>query len=141
MKPSSATALLLLLACGPAPEVGDRQEPGQDLTPTLGSIQQHILTPSCATSACHSGNPPRSAPVSMDLGRSYAQMVEVQSGQAPLQLVNPGHPEASYLLLKMEGTAGSAGGVSTLMPIGAPALPPEQLEAIRTWIANGALDD
>jgi hypothetical protein len=134
-------ACLGFASCGPAPRVGGPQQASQVLEPTLGSIQANVLSPSCATSACHSGSPPHSAPVSLDPGRSWAETVEVGSSQAPLQLVNPGHPEASYLLLKVKGTAGNAGGISTRMPIGAPALTPEQIDAIETWIANGASDD
>lgn len=145
MKRAPAIALALLLggaACAPAPRVGERHDASEELTPTLSSIQEHVLTPSCATSACHSGNPPRGVPVSMDPGRSYSEMVEVPALTAPLLLVNPYSPETSYLLLRINGGAAQAGiGVATLMPLSAPALPPEQIEAIEQWIANGAAND
>ncbi len=133
--------LLAAGACGPAPRVGAPQQTSRTLTPTLSSIQERILTPSCATSSCHSGSPPPNAPVSLDALRAYDDVVGVRSSQAPLQLVNPGAPEASYLLLKLKGSAGSAGGISTVMPIGAPPLTAEQIEAIETWITNGAPND
>jgi len=132
---------LLAAACGPSPRIGNEVQGRVELGPSFTSIQVNVFTPACATTSCHSGNPPPNAPVSLDVGRAYDETVGKPSSQAPLLLVNPGDPEASYLLQKILGTAGSSGGVWTRMPIGAPPLSAAEIDAIETWIANGAPND
>ncbi len=128
-------------ACGPAPRVGERVAGAGVLQPTLSSLQVNVFTPTCATASCHSGSPPANAPLSLDPGRSYGSLVGQPSLQAPMNLVESGDPAASYLVHKLRGTAGSVGGVSTRMPLGAAPLDEATLEAVETWIANGANDD
>ena len=56
-------------------------------------------------------------------------------------LVEPFDPANSYLVLKLRGTAGDAGGVASPMPIGDAALDESDIQAIEAWIANGAPND
>jgi hypothetical protein len=49
-----------------------------------------------------------------------------------------GNPDASYLVMKLEGTHLANGGSGGQMPFGAPPLPPEQIAKVRQWIAEGA---
>lgn len=64
-------------------------------------------------------------------------LVGIQSGQdAGLQRVEAGDPDNSYLVQKLEGTASSG----QQMPPGA-ALPQSEIDVIRQWITDGALDD
>jgi len=142
MRPLPTIGLALLAAaCGSGPRIGNQVQNRVALGPTFYSIQVNVLTPACATTSCHSGNPPPNAPLSLDADRAYQELVGKTSSQTPLLLVNPGDPEASYFLQKILGTAGSSGGVWTRMPIGAPPLSADEIDAIQTWIANGAQND
>jgi len=108
---------------------------------TFTSISTRILVPRCASTACHGGSPPANFP-RLDAGAAYGAIVSAASQQASgVNLVDPFAPEQSYLLLKLRGDAGSAGGVATTMPIGDAALDPSEIAAVEAWIANGAPND
>ncbi len=115
----------------------DNQPSGSDseIEATFADIQSKVLSVNCATSGCHSGP---SAPLGLDLaqGKAFDLLVNVPSVQQDQILrVSPGDPDNSYLVQKLEGTA-----VSGLqMPRNQPALPVETIQAIRDWIAQGAL--
>jgi hypothetical protein len=103
------------------------------LEPTLSSIQANIFTPICTT--CHTA----SHPTGLDLraGMSYALLVGVPSFQvASLLRVEPGDPDNSYLIQKLEGSA----AVGARMPLGGPYLTNEQITVVRQWITNGAME-
>lgn len=106
------------------------------LTADFNSIQQNIFTPTCAISGCHIG---AAAPqgLRLDEANSFALLVGTPSTQVPgLLRVNPGNPDLSYLIQKLEGT-GAAGG---RMPLnGPPFLPQASTDVIRQWITDGAL--
>lgn len=102
------------------------------LEPTFASIQQNVFTPQCTR--CHSG---AAAPLGLrlDEGSSYAMLVNVPSVEVPTAMrVQPGNPDASYLIRKLEGTQ-TVGGQ---MPLNAPPLPAETIAVIRQWILDGA---
>lgn len=103
----------------------------QGLEPTLDSIQQNIFTPSCATAGCHiTGSPPFGLDLSE--GNAYANLVNIASGQfSTLDLVEPGDPDNSYLIRKLE-----AQGSGALMPLGRPPLPQDEIAIIRQWITE-----
>ncbi len=110
--------------------------PGAALEPTLSSIQQHIFTAICIQ--CHSG---AAAPLGLALnaGLSWSNLVGVSSVEVPeLLRVNPGDPESSYIVRKIEGRSGIVG---SRMPLGLAPLSDEQIAAIRGWIADGAQDN
>ena len=99
------------------------------VAPTFAEIQMNVFTPSCAT--CHSG---AILPAGLDLsaGNSYAMLFQIVSTQDPtLQRVNPGFPDLSYLIRKMEGN-----GVTVMPPTG--MLNQTVIDGIRLWIENGA---
>jgi hypothetical protein len=103
------------------------------LTADLNSIQAHIFTPIC--SPCHSG---AGAPfgLQLDAGHAYANLVGVPSGEQPSVLrVNPGNPNQSYLIQKLEGSPGITG---QRMPFGGPYLDQPTIDVIAQWITNGA---
>jgi len=109
---------------------------GGELQPTFSSIQVNIFTPICTQ--CHAG---ASAPLSLSLqvGFSYDQLVGVPSVEVPeLLRVDPGQPDNSYLVMKVEGAPGITGG---RMPLGFSPLSAEQIATIRAWIADGALEN
>jgi cytochrome c5 len=106
------------------------------IQPTLNSIQDNVFTPVC--SACHSGPTGPALPAGMDLrsaGASYENLVGVPSlEQNSLLRVNPGDPDMSYIVQKLEGTA----TVGARMPFGGPFLEQTTIAAVRQWIADGA---
>jgi hypothetical protein len=102
------------------------------LQPTFQSIQANVFTPVCT--GCHAG---AAAPLGLRLeeGASYALLVNAPSVEVPeLRRVQPGNPNTSYLIQKLEGTAARGGR----MPLNQPALPGETIAVIRQWIADGA---
>jgi len=85
---------------------------------------------------CHAGAG-ASAGLSLEAASSYAQLVGITSSQAAaIQRVVPGNPNNSYLIQKMEGTA----AVGVVMPPGG-ALPQSDIDIVRQWITDGAIDD
>ena len=83
---------------------------------------------------CHSGG---SAPqgLRLDAANSYANLVNVASHEVPsLKRVEPGDPDNSYLVQKIEGTAAVGGR----MPLGRAPLTAAQIALIRQWISEGA---
>ena len=131
---------LLLAACGGSGEgldengrpVTDGGGGGPVLTAEFQSIQDNVFTPLCTT--CHAG---AAAPLGfrLDEASSFAMLVNAPSTEVPsLIRVNPGQPDASYLIQKLEGRA----AVGARMPLNQPPLPQETINVIRQWIANGA---
>lgn len=105
------------------------------LQPTFQSIQDHVFTPICT--ACHAG---AAAPLGLRLeaGASYALLVGAASVEVPaLMRVQPGNPDASYLIHKLEGTAEVGGR----MPLNGTPLPQATIDVIRQWITDGATDN
>lgn len=103
------------------------------ITADLQSIEDNVFTPIC--SKCHVG---AGAPegLHLDAADAYNDLVGVPSVEEPKFLrVNPGNPDLSYMVLKIEGASGIEGGQ---MPLGETPLPQATIDAIRQWIANGA---
>ncbi len=104
--------------------------------PTLTSIQANIFNPICTP--CHTG---ASAPqgLALDEGVARQNLVSVPSREMPNMVrIYPGYPDSSYLVWKIEGRSEIIGG---RMPFQLPPLHPEQIDAIKGWIAGGALDN
>jgi hypothetical protein len=103
---------------------------------TLTQIQAMVFTPIC--SACHTGPTSGVLPGGMNLtstANSYAALVNVASLQVALDRVEPGNPDDSYLIRKLEGGPGITG---VRMPQGGPFLDQATIDTIRQWIADGA---
>ena len=103
----------------------------------FSEIQANVFTPTCAVSGCHTGaGSPQG--LRLDEAASYALLVNVASSQnGTLMRVNPGDPDNSYLIQKLEGNA-SVGGQ---MPLGRTPLTQATIDVIRQWITDGAIDD
>jgi hypothetical protein len=128
-----------VLACGDAGSTTTGPPPGPTEI-TFAAAVQPILTRSCAFDGCHAGSNPQ---LGMDLseGAAYGNLVRVSSVQVPrLQRVAPSAPDSSYVILKLEGDAGTVGGVGTRMPLGG-ALTQAQIDTIRAWVGRGAPDN
>jgi hypothetical protein len=133
-----ATLTLAMAACTAGDGAGLDQN-GQPIptnpvaTSDFQQIQDTIFTPICT--ACHIGaNAPQG--LRLDAANSYAMIVNVASSEVPgLMRINPGNPDASYLVQKIQGTA--AQGVR--MPAnGPPYLAQDQIDLVRRWVAAGA---
>ncbi|HWJ05641.1 MAG TPA: hypothetical protein VNS57_07600 [Steroidobacteraceae bacterium] len=105
---------------------------GGPLVATFESIQAQVFTPLCT--GCHAG---ATAPqgLRLDAASSYDLLVGVASNEAPsVQRVQPGDPDRSYLVQKLEGSA----AVGARMPLGGPYLDQATIDVIRQWITDGA---
>lgn len=69
---------------------------------------------------------------------AYATLVGVKATETTLARVEPGKPDQSYLVHKLEGTHATVGGTGERMPTGGAPLAPEQIAVIRAWIQQGA---
>ncbi|HEX6999031.1 MAG TPA: hypothetical protein VF322_12890 [Gammaproteobacteria bacterium] len=126
--------LALAAGCGSGSGTGamGRAGAGGQLEATFDSIQRNIFTPICT--ACHAG---ASAPAGLRLDEtnSYGLLVGVPSSeQGHLLRVDPGNPDQSYLIQKLEGTAAVGGR----MPLGGAPLAQADIDVIRQWILEGA---
>lgn len=95
-------------------------------------IQDTIFTPICTQ--CHIG---ATAPqgLRLDAANAYAMLVNTPSNEVPgLMRVNPGNPDQSYIVQKLEGT--NAAGAR--MPFGGPYLSQDRIDLVRRWISGGA---
>jgi hypothetical protein len=121
--------------------IGQVEVPGSFLLPvatgsTLSGNVQPIFTASCAiSSACHAAD--GREPVLTE-GRAHAATVGVPAIQdSTRDFVDPFSPDGSYLLDKILGVASSG---SEMPPDGRP-LGSAEVEAIRTWILEGAANN
>lgn len=71
----------------------------------------------------------------------WSALVNVGSVQSPLLLVQPGDAEKSYLFHKLRDTQVSAGGSGGSMPFEKSLFDQQQLELVRDWIDQGALNN
>jgi hypothetical protein len=79
---------------------------------------------------------------------AYTMIVGVPSTESPLKRVEPGQPERSYLLLKMQNRQREVGGSGNKMPVfpggvgfGNLSATPSEIELVRAWIVAGASDN
>jgi hypothetical protein len=138
-----ATLLSVACASGCAGNGDGLDQNGQPITPgsmtggaiqpTLESLEENVFTTIC--SICHLG---AGAPegLHLDAAHAYNARVGVPSAEEPSFLrVNPGNPDSSYMILKIENAPGIEG---SQMPLNLPPLPQATMDAMRQWVANGA---
>ena len=117
--------------------------PTPDLEPTFSSIQKNIFENSdssgrSACVKCHTNvGRPTVGGLVLTHDVAYDQLVNVLSNEIPsVKRVNPGDPENSYIIHKVEGRAGIVG---RRMPFdGPPYLTDGQIQVIKRWIELGA---
>lgn len=141
--------LMLLGACAGSgeglddqgnPVDGDTPGPGDDLpfAPTFSSIQANILVPSCP---CHQG---AAAPQGLVLNTAATldMLVNTLSNEMPeLFRIEPGNPDDSYLIRKLEGGPNIVGFQMPPTELGEAHLSQAQIDVVRQWIVDGALDN
>jgi hypothetical protein len=132
--------LLLLSACAGNGEGLDEPDeepfvPPPQEAPAFSDIQTMIFIPICV---CHVG---AAAPLGLvlDTADSINMLVNIPSAEVPdLFRVEPGNPDDSYLVRKLEGGPGIVG---SQMPLGGPPLDQDMIDKVREWIMAGALDN
>lgn len=88
--------------------------------------------------SCHGDRRP-SAGLGLSTEADLAALTRTTSSEVDtLMLVVPGHPEASYLLMKIKGSDGIIGN---RMPLGAKPLSDTDVGAVEQWIRSLALPD
>ena len=139
-----AFSALLIAACAGSGEGLDANgrplvpggAPPPPLSADFDSIQANIFTPIC--SVCHVGG---SAPegLRLDAANSYNLLVGVPSTEVPSLLrVNPGDPDDSYIIQKLEGHAAVGGQMPLGCPTSQPCLTADTIApSFRQWITNG----
>jgi len=106
-----------------------------DETPSFARDIAPLLRTRCAT--CHlTGEEAGNMALPPDV--AYESLVGVKSPATGLVRVDPGKPDSSYLIMKLEGTQLSKGGAGARMPFGADPLPAQSIALIKAWIAAGA---
>jgi hypothetical protein len=107
---------------------------GATLMPTFESIQTGVFDQLCIS--CHIGATAPGGGLRLDDANAFALLVGVSSTQNPALLrIDPGNPDDSYLIDKLEGTQTTGGR----MPLGGTAIPQADIDVIRQWISDGAL--
>lgn len=123
-------------AAGSPPTQSDRDaSEGGGAAPSFRGAVLPILEYRCAS--CHNSVDPHGG-LSLVPGLAYDQIVNSPSAQSELLRVDPGKPEESYLIRKIEGTHLTAGGSGFAMPIGFFQVPPGDRAILRKWISAGA---
>ena len=142
-----AVALCALTGSACDENLKDIAGPTPNLEPTLSSIQREIFSASDSTGRaaciqCHTnvGRPPAVPGFLLTEGQSYQSLVGRASVNKPGAVnVIAGDPDGSYLIQKLERSAGIAG---LRMPRnGPPYLTEGQISIIRRWIELGAKND
>jgi hypothetical protein len=111
---------------------------GLPFAATFRSIQANIFVPSCP---CHQG---ASAPQGLVLNTDATLdvLVNTSSQEMPdLFRIEPGNPDDSYLIRKLEGGPNIVGFQMPPTELGEAHLRQEEIDVIRQWIADGALDN
>jgi hypothetical protein len=92
----------------------------------------------CTAKACHG----EGKVGGLDLRRevAWSSLVDARSANSAFPRIKPGSAAESFLFLKLQAATepGRVQVAGSPMPVGAPALTPNELEALRIWIAKGA---
>jgi hypothetical protein len=97
-----------------------------------------VLTSNCVV--CHQGSSPPGN-LNLEPANAFNDLVNAPSIQSSLMLVDPGAPDKSYLMNKLNGTQTDVGGSGVQMPYGAPPLSQAQIATISRWISENAPDN
>lgn len=104
--------------------------------PISFSVQvQPVFTTSCVNAGCHPGG---GAPFPLQATVSYNNLVGVTATNGPCagdKRVVPFNADGSALIKRVEGTCGLQ------MPLGGTPLPADQIQLIRSWINQGAVNN
>lgn len=102
-------------------DIAKRRAAGKAAFAKRQSTDKAAFSPRLQTGAASEG-------LNLEPGESFAHLVGKRSAHSALLLVEPGAPDRSYLIAKLEGSQLHVGGTLTL----------EEIAKIRTWISEGA---
>lgn len=118
-------SLFALAACGPPVVVPD---------PTWTSVRDDVFIPSCS---CHTGSTPSgNLALDVDSPNSLVDIDASASAYDGWKLIVAGAPEQSLIYVRLNGGNDDA----SAMPPASDGLHPDVVEAIGTWIAEGATE-
>ena len=136
-------SVFVLTGCGEGPVAvtPDPPEPAPPVRPRIlrdqpsfaQDVQEIFLRRGCVSAGCHATAEPQGGLV-LSSGRAYGALVRVRARAEDFQLVAPGDPDVSYLLMRLEGRQRVGGR----MPLGQTPLDAIDLGNLRNWILNGA---
>lgn len=103
-------------------------------------LQDDVFTNKCTLASCHSVDF-HAGELILEEGMAYDELFDDVDNQAAIdegiEQVVPGDPDASFLLIKVQGGLDPKYG--TVMPQGSSAgLPEDDVALIRRWIEDGA---
>ena len=114
------------------------------LSSKFSDIQKQTFSGSCAIGGCHDAASQKSL-LCLTKDSCYSQLMDhtiqaLQGTRKFTKLVYPGKPDSSFLVYKLT-ISQTTTEYGSPMPQGFKPLPQNQIDAIRTWIANGAQND
>ena len=129
-KPFFCFIILLLL-------IGCRNNHPEVLKPTFSSISKLILSKKCALHTCHSSAfAKESADLELMNKSSYYDLVNVKSKTHPdILRIKPGDPDNSLIINRLDGT------VIVATPLERTSITEDEINIIRKWIKDGALNN
>lgn len=136
-RPPGLLALAVLVAACGGSDVGTGPDDGGG-PPASPSFATHVNpifdAKGCTAGSCHGGGA-GGLTLTGSASTNYSNLVSVQSSDPLFLLVEPGDADNSYLVRKVEGSAGAR------MPLGGSPLSSNQIQTIRNWIDSGALNN
>ncbi|WP_394841335.1 hypothetical protein LZC95_30220 [Pendulispora brunnea] len=136
-----ASVALNLVACSSSSDAPEESGPS-----FKGTVHP-ILAQSCSLTACHGS---KESNLGIYIPSSPADVHATLMTESPTargaKFVVPGNPDASYLMMKIDGTQGQleakcSGTCGAQMPLDLPVLSDSERAAIRAWILAGAKND
>ncbi len=118
--------------------IGCGVEPAREkLKPEFNSISKNFFKQKCALYTCHSDAfYQKSGNLNLSYQKAYNNLVNIKSKRYPDKFrVKPGSPEESILINRLEGTLICGPTVERSR------IEAEEINIIREWIKNGALND
>ncbi len=118
----------------------------------LANIEEKIFKASCIFSGCHNGGATDAGKLNLKTGMAHAELVGVPSEvDDKFQLVVPGDPAKSYLMVMLGEIAPGDADPATVAPPASVGLMPqgtggallcgEKRAAVKRWIVAGAAND
>ena len=105
---------------------------------SFSDVYSTILSNRCS---CHNGAA-HSTGFFMDgsAATAYGNLVDIPAFElATMSRIDPGNPDTSYLVNKIQGTAGTVGGANdSQMPLSGGPLSQGDIDTIRQWVTDGA---
>jgi hypothetical protein len=107
---------------------------------TLSEDVQPIFDQYCTAGGCHEHDAPQ-AELDLTAGNSRSSLLRTAVQDSMADLVVPGNPTSSYLMMKLEGKGASGLQMPRTAYGDGEPLPAESIEIIERWIIAGAPDD